>query len=40
MAPSFELMKEINAAFNSRDVDGILAFFADDCTLLMARERL
>ena len=37
MAPSFELMKEINAAFNSRDVDRILAFFADDCTFLMAR---
>ena len=35
--PSYELMKEINAAFNSRDVDRILAFFADDCTFLMAR---
>ena len=35
--PSFELMKEINAAFNSRDVDRIMAFFADDCTFLMAR---
>ena len=35
--PSYELMKEINSAFNSRDVDRILAFFADDCTFLMAR---
>ena len=35
--PSYELMKEINAAFNSRDVDRILTFFADDCTFLMAR---
>jgi hypothetical protein len=33
-------MKEINAAFNSRDVDRIMAFFADDCTFLMgARAR-
>jgi ketosteroid isomerase-like protein len=30
-------MKEINAAFNSRDVDRIMAFFADDATFLMAR---
>ena len=36
-SPTPELMKEINAAFNSRDVDRILAFFADDCTFLMAR---
>lgn len=36
-APSLQLMKEINAAFNSRDVDRIMAFFADDCTFLMAR---
>jgi ketosteroid isomerase-like protein len=28
---------EINAAFNSRDVDRILSFFADDATFLMAR---
>jgi ketosteroid isomerase-like protein len=31
------LMKEINVAFNSRDVDRIVAFFAEDCTFLMAR---
>ena len=36
-SPTPALMKEINAAFNSRDVDRILAFFADDCTFLMAR---
>ena len=35
--PTPELMKEINAAFNSRDVDRIMAFFAEDCTFLMAR---
>ena len=35
--PTPELMKDINAAFNSRDVDRILSFFADDCTFLMAR---
>jgi ketosteroid isomerase-like protein len=35
--PTLALMKEINAAFNSRDVDRIMAFFADDCTFLMAR---
>ena len=35
--PSFELMKEINAAFNSRDVNRILSFFAEDATFLMAR---
>ena len=35
--PTPELMKEINAAFNDRDVDRILTFFADDCTFLMAR---
>ena|SRR5688572_22345695 len=35
--PTPELMKAINAAFNSRDVDRILAFFADDCTFFMAR---
>ena len=36
-APTPVLMKEINAAFNSRDVDRIMAFFAEDCTFLMAR---
>jgi ketosteroid isomerase-like protein len=35
--PTPALMKEISAAFNSRDVDRIMAFFADDCTFLMAR---
>ena len=35
--PTPELMKEINAAFNSRDVDRIMEFFAEDCTFLMAR---
>ena len=35
--PTPVLMKEINAAFNSRDVDRILTFFAEDCTFLMAR---
>ncbi len=36
-APTPALMKDINAAFNSRDVDRIMTFFADDCTFLMAR---
>src|SRR5215813_3101498 len=35
--PTPELMKAINAAFNSRDVDRIMSFFAEDCTFLMAR---
>ena len=35
--PSIDLLMEINAAFNSRDVDRILSFFADDATFLMAR---
>lgn len=35
--PTPALLKEINAAFNSRDVDRIMAFFAEDCTFLMAR---
>jgi ketosteroid isomerase-like protein len=35
--PSIELMLEINAAFNARDVDRIMSFFADDATFLMAR---
>jgi uncharacterized protein (TIGR02246 family) len=37
MAPSLALMKQINEAFNSRDVDRIASFFAEDCTFLMAR---
>ena len=35
--PTPELMKAINAAFNARDVDRIVSFFADDATFLMAR---
>ena len=35
--PTIALLLEINAAFNSRDVDRIMAFFAEDCTFLMAR---
>ena len=35
--PTPELMKEINAAFNARDVDRIITFFAADATFLMAR---
>ncbi len=37
MAPSLDLLKQINDAFNRRDVDKILAFFADDATFQMAR---
>ena len=37
MGPSIDLLLQINAAFNSRDVDRILAFFAEDATFLMAR---
>jgi ketosteroid isomerase-like protein len=36
-APSIELLLEINAAFNARDVDRIMTFFAEDATFLMAR---
>ncbi len=35
--PTPELMKAINAAFNARDVDRIVSFFAEDATFLMAR---
>ena len=35
--PSIELLLQINAAFNARDVDQIMSFFADDATFLMAR---
>jgi len=35
--PTPALLKAINAAFNSRDVDRIMEFFAEDCTFLMAR---
>ena len=30
--PTPALLSAINAAFNSRDVDRIMEFFADDCT--------
>jgi ketosteroid isomerase-like protein len=36
-SPTIDLLLQINEAFNSRDVDRILAFFADDATFLMAR---
>ena len=32
--PTPALMKEINEAFNARDVDRIMSFFADDATFL------
>jgi ketosteroid isomerase-like protein len=35
--PTPELMKGINAAFNARDVDRIVDFFAADATFFMAR---
>jgi ketosteroid isomerase-like protein len=35
--PSIELLLQISAAINSRDVDRILDFFAEDATFLMAR---
>ena len=35
--PSIDLLQDINAAFNARDVDRILTFFDDDATFLMAR---
>jgi ketosteroid isomerase-like protein len=35
--PTPALLQEINAAFNARDVDRIMTFFAEDCTFLMAR---
>jgi len=35
--PSIPLLLQINEAFNSRDIDRILSFFADDATFLMAR---
>jgi ketosteroid isomerase-like protein len=35
--PTDALLDAINAAFNSRDVDRIMEFFAEDCTFLMAR---
>lgn len=35
--PTPALMRAINDAFNARDVERILSFFADDATFLMAR---
>ena len=35
--PTPALLEAINAAFNSRDLDRIMAFFAEDCTFFMAR---
>ncbi len=35
--PSIDLLLEINAALNARDVDRIMSFFEDDATFLMAR---
>ena len=37
MGASIDLLLQINAAFNSRDVNRIMAFFAEDATFLMAR---
>ena len=33
---SQRLLKDISAAFNSRDVDRIMSFFAEDATFIMA----
>jgi ketosteroid isomerase-like protein len=35
--PSIDLLLDINAAFNARDVDRIMGFFEEDATFLMAR---
>src|ERR1700722_378252 len=35
--PTLELMKAISAAFNSRDVDRIVSFFAEDGVFCLAR---
>jgi ketosteroid isomerase-like protein len=35
--PTIARLMEINAAFNSRDVDRIMSFFEEDATFLMAR---
>jgi ketosteroid isomerase-like protein len=35
--PSIDLLLDINAAFNVRDVDRIMSFFDEDATFLMAR---
>ena len=36
-APSIEILKRILDAFNAHDVDAVMRFFADDCTLEMPR---
>ncbi|WP_206020295.1 nuclear transport factor 2 family protein [Rhodovarius crocodyli] len=36
MSVTPELMQDIGAAFNSRDLDRIMAFFAEDCTFCAA----
>jgi ketosteroid isomerase-like protein len=37
LAPTIDLMMQINAAFNARDLDRIMSFFAEDATFCMAR---
>jgi hypothetical protein len=37
IGPSVDLLLDINAAFNARDVDRIMSFFEEDATFLMAR---
>jgi len=37
VGPTIELLQQINAAFNARDVDRITSFFAEDATFFMAR---
>lgn len=34
---TLQLMRDISAAFNSRDVDRIVSFFAEDATFYLAR---
>ena len=36
-AVSVDTLKSIAAAFNAHDLDAIMEFFADDCTLEMPR---
>ena len=37
LAVSVDTLKAIAAAFNTHDLDAIMEFFADDCTLEMPR---
>lgn len=37
MAVTVELLKGFLAAFNRHDVDGVMAYFADDCVVHMPR---